>query len=618
MTREPLPPLLHRLRKPDRCWLLLTALTALALLPLTAPGYFYTAHDGRHSVFFVTMFDEAVRDGALWPIWAMHHNQGYGYPTFLIQAPLAFYVAEFFVLGGMGITAAVKCTWAVAFLLSGWGMYGWVRHWATCVVPGSTTQSGALAGLLAGLLYVYAPYHLLDIYVRAALAETMLIGWLPWVFWAFDCLIVGGNSPGWQRRMALAALAYTGLILTHAFALLAVTPLLAAYLLFRLWLQKRHLQLSWTVLAPRAASVAAAGMAGVLGAAVFLVPLLLEGPLLSQEIWVSDTYNYARHYVHFGQFFSPFWGYGYSDDPAGANDGMGFQIGLLLISLGIVAITILPTFRGLYQRMVLFWAGSSLISLYWTTAAAGWIWEAVPPMAILQFPWRLLTLAIFTFSALAGLILCSALADTTQASTSALLFGMAVVLASSPYLRPAAYDPVEPWREDGRAVFEFERSHPDMLGYTTLVQERFTETALTPQYASALLLDTPLDTDRLERLEIVGGTGTVIDHYSRGHHFGGRVVMSTPGTIQIRLYAFPGWQIQLNDRPVTYQVSQPHGLMEIDVTAGAHRIDVHMGSTPPRTAGLVLSTATLLTLLAFWAQGTRHNLFFGKPAGHMA
>ena len=293
MTREPLPPLLHRLRKPDRCWLLLTALTALALLPLTAPGYFYTAHDGRHSVFFVTMFDEAVRDGALWPIWAMHHNQGYGYPTFLIQAPLAFYVAEFFVLGGMGITAAVKCTWAVAFLLSGWGMYGWVRHWANCVVPGSTTQSGALAGLLAGLLYVYAPYHLLDIYVRAALAETMLIGWLPWVFWAFDCLIVGGNSPGWQRRMALAALAYTGLILTHAFALLAVTPLLAAYLLFRLWLQKRHLQLSWTVLAPRAASVAAAGMAGVLGAAVFLVPLLLEGPLLSQEIWVSDTYNYA-------------------------------------------------------------------------------------------------------------------------------------------------------------------------------------------------------------------------------------------------------------------------------------------------------------------------------------
>ncbi len=619
MTRGAFPLLLRRLWKPDRCWLLLTALTALALLPLTAPGYFYTAHDGRHSIFFVTMFDEAIRDGALWPIWAMHHNQGYGYPTFLIQAPLAFYVAEFFVLGGMGITAAVKCTWAVAFLLSGWGMYGWVRHWAACVVPGSTAHSGALAGLLAGLLYVYAPYHLLDIYVRAALAETMLIGWLPWVFWAFDVLIVGGRSPGWQGRMALAALAYTGLILTHAFALLAVTPLLAAYLLFRLWLQKRHLPLPWTALASQTATVALAGMAGILGAAVFLVPLLLEGPLLSQEIWVSDTYNYARHYVHFGQFFSPFWGYGYSDDPAGANDGMGFQIGLLLISLGIVATTALSSLRGLYPRMVLFWAGASSVSLYWMTPAAGWIWEALPLMAILQFPWRLLTLATFTFSALAGLMLCRLLATTTQASVpSALLFGMAIVLASSPYLRPAAYDPVEPWREDGRAVFEFERAHPDMLGYTTLVQERFTETALTPQYASALLQDVPLDTDRLERLGVVGGRGTVIDHYSRSHHFGGRVLMSTPGTLQIRLYAFPGWQIRVDGLPVPYRVSHPHGLMEIDVAAGAHTIAVHMGNTPPRTAGLVLSTATLLTLLGLWAHSTQQNPFFGKPAAPVA
>mgnify|MGYP003379582920 CR=1 FL=1 len=42
---------------------------------------------------------------------------------------------------------------------------------------------------MAGLLYVYAPYHLLDIYVRAAYAEFMLMLWFPWVFLAFDRLI---------------------------------------------------------------------------------------------------------------------------------------------------------------------------------------------------------------------------------------------------------------------------------------------------------------------------------------------------------------------------------------------------------------------------------------------
>ena len=55
--------------------LLLAALSLFALAPLMAPGYFYGAHDGRHSVFFTSMFDEAIRSGALWPQWAMHHNQ---------------------------------------------------------------------------------------------------------------------------------------------------------------------------------------------------------------------------------------------------------------------------------------------------------------------------------------------------------------------------------------------------------------------------------------------------------------------------------------------------------------------------------------------------------------
>ncbi|RIK38896.1 MAG: hypothetical protein DCC55_19660, partial [Chloroflexi bacterium] len=108
---------------------MLLVLSSFALLPLLASGYFYSAHDGRHSVFFVTMFDEAIRDGALWPRWAMHHNQGYGYPTFVIQAPLAFYVAEVFVLLGFGITNAVKIAWALGFLAGAWGMYALVRSW---------------------------------------------------------------------------------------------------------------------------------------------------------------------------------------------------------------------------------------------------------------------------------------------------------------------------------------------------------------------------------------------------------------------------------------------------------------------------------------------------------
>lgn len=603
--------------------LLLLALTLFALTPLLSPGYFYSAHDGRHSVFFVTMFDEAIRDSALWPVWAMHHNQGYGYPTFLIQAPLAFFVAEGFMLLGFGATAAVKGAWTVAFLLSAWGMYGLVRRWvltwphrsAALFITSEQERRAGQAGLIAGLLYVYAPYHLLDIYVRAALAESMLIGWLPWVFWAFDRLIGGALRPGWPARLAVAGLAYALLIFTHAFAIMAVTPLLMGFILFRLWVQWRYDGVfagrQWGAITGQTAVAAAAGIAGVLLAAIFVLPLVMEGPLLSQEDWVRDTYAYARHFVHWGQFLSPFWGFGYSDDPVGANDGMGFQVGVMLAILAVAALYLLLARLWRTRSLPIFLLTATAALLYLMTPDADWLWRSVSLLEVLQFPWRLLTLVIFVLSALGGLVLWS-LFDYAQyrgvsrlAEAATLLIAIAILLASAPYIRPASLEAVEPWREDGRAVFQFERQHPDMLGYTTLVEERFTESPLTAQYAAALEQDTPFDPNQLARLGILAGEGVVTDAYSRGHHFGGGVTMQSPGVVQIRLFAFPGWQVRLDGERIDYRVSPPHGVMEIDVPAGEHRIDVAMSATPIRTAGAVISGLTLLAMLGLLYVGVR-------------
>lgn len=598
--------------KPDPYLILLFGLSLFALTPLLAPGYFFSAHDGRHSVFFVSMFDEAIRDGVLWPVWAMHHNQGYGYPTFLIQAPLAFYLAEIFVLLGLGITQAVKAAWAVSFLLSAWGMYGLVRRWAlTWPGGGKLSAAGAAqAGLLAALLFVYAPYHLVDIYVRAALAETVLIGWLPWVFWAFDRLIAGATGPGWQGRLALAALAYGGLILTHAFAIMAVTPLLVAFVLFRLWMQWRHDapnladgQARGMELVRRLAVAGAGGVAGLLLAAIFVLPLLTEGPLLAQEDWVQNTYLYSRHWVHWGQFFNPFWGYGYSDDPLGANDGMGFQIGLLLALLAIVALYLLRDRRWRAPSLAGFLLLVAAGLLYLMTPNADWLWRTVSLLSVLQFPWRLLGLVIFVLAALGGLTLLQmgGLGRSAQEGAGAALglVAILIVLASAGYTQPASLEPVESWREDGRAVFQFEREHPDMLGYNTLATERFTETAMTPQYAAQFEQAglARFDASPLARLGILAGEGTVTENYSRSHHFGGAVVMQTPGVVQIRLLAFPGWQVRVNDLCVDYRPSLPHGVMEVDLPAGVHRIDVVMGGTPARNTGAAISGLTLLGLL---------------------
>ena len=48
-------------------------------------------------------------------------------------------------------------------------MYAFVRSWG-----------GRAAGMVAALVYTYAPYHLLNLYVRANLAESMAFSGCRW------------------------------------------------------------------------------------------------------------------------------------------------------------------------------------------------------------------------------------------------------------------------------------------------------------------------------------------------------------------------------------------------------------------------------------------------------
>ena len=595
------------LTKLDPYLLLLLTLSLFALTPLLAPGYFYEAHDGRHSVFYLIQFDASFRDGAWWPRWAMHHIQGYGYPTFIIQAPLGFYLAEIFVLLGAGYTAAVKLAWALGFLISGWGMYQLTISWLRKLQASTPAAllwtdgrvEGALrwAGVVAGLLYAFIPYHLLDMYVRAALNDTLLLAWFPWVFLTFDRLLTLGHTPGWQRRLALAALTLAGTLLTHTFALISFAPLLVTFVVF-------HLVLAWRNRSPnllaRIGLAAAAGVGALLLYACFLLPLLVEGQHLQQQVYVTDTYDFRNHFVYWGQFFSPHWGFGYSDDPTGANDDMSFQVGALAVLLLMVGITLL--WRTTQPRAyLLYLIGITVALLLLMTPLAAPIWEAVPALGVIQFPWRLLALVAFTLSGLAGLVIwhLSAQLVSSEQTGGALLIGLLAIFSSYSYIN-APLQAVEAWREDGRAIFRFEREHPDMIAYTEWVQEPFSESPMTPDYMAEDYAEVAGENDRLTRLSIVDGAGTVISNYSRGSSMGGVVRLEQAATVRVNLFYFPGWQVQVDGLPVAHRLSNPNGLLEVDVPAGEHRIDVRMGSTPVRRLGALISWATLLIMVGLW------------------
>ncbi len=602
--------LLGRLPGDGMLWLTL-GLTAFAWVALLSPGYFFKAHDARHSVYFLVEFDAAIRDGAWWPRWTMDQALGYGYPLWIFYSPLSYYVAEAFHLLGLGFAAAVKATYLTGFLAAAWAMYALVRRWW-----------GRPAGLVAALAYTYAPYHLVDIYVRSALAEFMALLWFPLAMLAFDELVTHGG----RRRLAWAALAFAGLTLTHSVTALAFTPVLAAFVLWELLrlhapretgrhgeretrrlspplsLSPRllctpaplHRSGGWGRLLIRAVQALAAALLGIGMSAIFLVPMILERPFIAQEQWVRGTYQFQQHFVYLHQFFSPLWDFLYSVE--GPKDGMSFQLGavIMVLALGVIVAALLQP--GRERARILFMAAATLALVFGMTGLSEPLWRSLPLVQLIQFPWRLLAPTAVILAILAGATI--AVLPDTDSYASAGMVGLLLILASLPYTVPQ-FTPVTPEDESALAVIRFETDYPDMVGMTAWASALPTDSPLVAQYREG---------KPLQKLTILRGQGQVETTRVGGASVEGRVRAAEPVTVQFLTYWFPGWQARVDGQPVDSRPEGTYGLLTLDIPAGEHTVSIRMGSTPARNAGAALSAVSLLITAAValipWRRGS--------------
>ena len=201
----------------DRLFWLTLGLTVFALAPFMLPGYFWGANDARHHVYFLFEYNRLVEDGFWWPRWSPDFAFGYGYPFFNIYAPLSHFLAELLLhFGRLSYTGAVETVFCISIVGSAAAMFGFIRSWL-----------GSAAAILSALVYLYVPYHLLNLYVRANLAESMAFVWLPLCLWAVRATTL---RPSW-RGVAAVAVAYAGLMFTSNLVVVLFSGLLAFYLL---------------------------------------------------------------------------------------------------------------------------------------------------------------------------------------------------------------------------------------------------------------------------------------------------------------------------------------------------------------------------------------------------
>jgi hypothetical protein len=549
---------------------LVLAFSLFAVMPLAGPNYFFDAHDAPNTVFFLTEFDAALRDGVWYPGWATDQALGYGYPTFVLYSPLAYYAAEGFHLLGAGKVAAVKWTWALATVGAGLAMYAFAKQ--------NERITARRAALLAAVVYVYAPYHLLDIYVRAALAEYVAFVWMPLALLTFHRLLEEPSA----RRLGLAALAFGALWLSHNVTALAFTPFLAAYVLFRLLVEGK---VAWRLLIKRAAAALSSSLLGLGIAAALILPNLLEREFINQEQWVQAGYDYAQHFVQPAHFLSAAWGY--APGPPGTQSGMSFQLGIVPFLLATV--TVVGAFRrpARERARIVFFAAALILQLFFMLPVSVPLWEWLPLAALIQFPWRLMSLMAVVLAVLSGL----AIPNDQHSVSHILVLLVVIVLASFPYTLPQ-HTPIPESAEGPLLSIEFELEYTDMRGMTYWTEEMPPDSPLVAQYLAGQPLVTAEALAPGASVEMIRAGGASDELWVR----------SAEGTVlRFYTYYFPGWRVYVDGERLpdsALRPEGPYGLLTVDVPPGEHRVLLRWGDTPVRLTGKVLTLLCLGLALA--------------------
>lgn len=559
-------------RLPSHASLAYALLVAALVLPVAAP--FLSAaqpngHDALQYLPRVTEFHENIRHGILLPRWAPDLGSGQGQPLFLLNPPLFYYLTEAFYLAGLSFVGAMNAATVLLIVASAAAMF-LLGRW----------YFGPAGGAIAAVAYVYAPYFLVDLYVRTAFAEFSAFPFYPLAIYGF----ARHASSGERKYLALGALAYGAIWFAHSPAALLFAPLLGAFLLFVAW-EQRSIRVLVT-------QIVAATFGMLLAAAVWL-PSVVEAVHTHAERLTVGALRYVNHYVFPAQFFARTWGYGVS--VPGDQDGMPFTLGWTQLLIAVIAaIAVAGSDSARWKGWVAFFGAATFVLCFLMTGRAHALWDAIPQLHYVAFPWRLLATACFCLALLVAAIALAIPrlpAHWQRAAFAAVI--AAIVLPALPHARPASYLSLDPklWT-------------PRQIAARNVVAGTFD--TFEPRWVT----ERPLYDGGAIR--VLGGSGEAAVVTRTPVSISGTVRAATGCELELPVAYFPGWRVLVDGVEHAAEVPSANGRMRVTVGPGTHRIEARFGRTPVRWAADITSIVAALAMLA--AAVAAHRNARRKPA----
>ncbi len=527
----------------------LILLTIPTLLPFFNSRFFYT-----QDYIFIARLNQmsaALADGQFPVRWAP--DLRFGEPTFNYYAPLPYYIGALVHLLGFNFLWTSKILFMLASILSAITMYFFIKE-----------LFGKKAALVSSMLYTYAPYRAVDIYVRGSLSETWAFIFFPLIF--YYCLKLAKQTN--VRNVIFLALSLSGLFLTHNVTTLMLLPFLILWMGYLIW-QYKNLK---GLLGFTGGIVLGIGLA-----AFFLLPAFFERDFIQTKYLTVGYFNFRAHFVAIKQFISLFWGYGSS--VWGPNDGLSFQVGLVnwIILLVVFVLGIIYRKNKKFLRIFLFLAVSFALSIFLQHNKSAFIWEAFPMMAFIQFPWRFLAISIFIVAIAGGVI--TPLFKSRQNFFVSLVVIVSVIATFS-YFKPKEYS------DD--AFFDKFVNKDKMRQGIDLTKDYL---PIWVQTVDGVVFDVPMSAK---------GNIAVTSINKRSTSLSAGIKVLDESMIEAPITYFPGWEVWANNRVVVQENPSKMGLIQFKLPKGNFNVKIELKDTPVRVTGnwiSIISAAGVALLL---------------------
>ncbi|MEX2028055.1 MAG: YfhO family protein [Candidatus Curtissbacteria bacterium] len=508
---------------------ILFLLSMVAIWPFFKKGYFQS-HDGEWMVIRFSAFHQTLRAGQFPVRFVDRLNNNYGYPVLNFLYPLPFYLAEVPKALGFSFVNSIKIVFAASTVASSLAMF-----WAL------SQRFSLPASFAASVLYIFIPYRFVDLYVRGSLGESLAFAAVPLCLGAIFKVAKGNKI-----FLPFLSLSVSTLILSHnviAFLFLPIFVVLSLLLI-----KKERIRLAGHFLL------------GLLVASFFVLPALYDLKYVKlPQIKVGNTQD---HLVDLASLVIPRWGYGPS--PNGQNP-LPVQIGLVPLAVFMSALYLQS--RKKAEPSLRFLLVVSILCVFLMSKFSGIFWQNFRFSDLVQFPWRLLSIIVFTSSVTAAWVIDM----SKNKRTLALTVAIACILSTILYTKPQTF--VD--RGDG--------FYSTNEGTTTVADEYM-----------PLWVNAHKNSRADQKIELVG-EGQIKNLNIKPSVYKAEIESPSGVIVNVNAVYFPGWQASVDDKKVPLNFANDFGLINFQLPAGKHEVIIKYTESPVATAADIVSIVAVLT-----------------------